>query len=138
MTFDTNQVVFLSGCTHRIVQLWAENQIVSPDSISGHRRHYSAERVLQLCILHGLRRKGLSLQRLRKVNRVIAKAVHRSWVMWFATDGKSAQGLADPNELAYYLAGSKGPMLVIDIECSRQKIERLAEKLREKAQKAAA
>lgn len=137
MTFDTNQVVFLSGCTHRIVQHWDESEFVMPDSTAGHRRAYGPERTLQICVLRELRRKGLSLQRLRKVNPHLAKAVKRP-VLWFATDGKTAQHYSDPYSLAAYLCHARSPMLVVDIEWHRQKIERLAEKLREKAQKAAA
>lgn len=139
MTFNTNQIVFLSGCTERIVQWWDERDVVRPDRKVGHRRMYGPDRTLHVCILQALRKRGFSLQQLRKVNSTLSRVVCRHAVLWFATDGiKTAGGFHDSLSLATFLCSSKEPMLVIDVECHRQKIERLAEKLREKAQKAAA
>ncbi len=66
MTFSTNQVAEAAQVTLRQLQWWDERNVV-PVGISGHRRQYDRQRLLKTMLVAQMRRKGLSLQRTRRV-----------------------------------------------------------------------
>lgn len=66
--FSSSQVVELTGITPRQLQWWDERGIVKP-AREGHRRLYSFEDVAEISVIVELRRRGFSLQRVRKVMR---------------------------------------------------------------------
>src|SRR5246500_5947814 len=71
-TFSTQDVIRLTGITARQLQWWDERGIVVP-ARQGHRRVYSFEDLTEVAVICELRRKGFSLQRMRKVVRFLQK-----------------------------------------------------------------
>jgi DNA-binding transcriptional MerR regulator len=65
-SFTSSQVSQRTGLTPRQLQWWDEQGIVVPLR-EGHRRLYSAKDLAELAILCDLRRRGFSLQRIRKM-----------------------------------------------------------------------
>jgi DNA-binding transcriptional MerR regulator len=64
--FTTNDVIALTGLTGRQLQWWDERGLIKP-SRQGHRRLYSWDQLVTAAVICQLRRRGFSLQRVRKV-----------------------------------------------------------------------
>jgi DNA-binding transcriptional MerR regulator len=64
--FSSNDIVALTGITARQLQWWDEQKIVSPARV-GHRRVYNWDELVTVAVICQLRRRGFSLQRMRKV-----------------------------------------------------------------------
>ncbi len=65
-SFTSSQVSERTGLTPRQLQWWDEQGIVVP-ARQGHRRLYSSKDLAELAILCDLRRRGFSLQRIRRM-----------------------------------------------------------------------
>ncbi|HUO15616.1 MAG TPA: MerR family transcriptional regulator [Verrucomicrobiae bacterium] len=68
--FTSRAIVALTGITPRQLQWWDERGVVKPDR-QGHRRLYSFDQVTEVAVICQLRRKGFSLQGVRKVMRFL-------------------------------------------------------------------
>ena len=64
--FTSNDVILLTGITARQLQWWDERGIVAPER-QGHRRIYNWDELVTVAVICQLRRRGFSLQRMRKV-----------------------------------------------------------------------
>jgi len=64
--FTTSDVIRLTGITGRQLQWWDERGLVTP-ARQGHRRIYSWDQLVTAAVICQLRRRGFSLQRMRKV-----------------------------------------------------------------------
>jgi DNA-binding transcriptional MerR regulator len=64
--FTSNDVIALTGITARQLQWWDERGIVAP-SHEGRRRIYNWDELVTIAVICQLRRRGFSLQRMRKV-----------------------------------------------------------------------
>ena len=64
--FTSNEVIVLTGITARQLQWWDERGIVIPER-QGHRRIYAWDELVTVAVICQLRRRGFSLQRVRKV-----------------------------------------------------------------------
>jgi DNA-binding transcriptional MerR regulator len=64
--FSSNDVIALTGITARQLQWWDERGVVAPKR-EGHRRVYSWDELVTVAVICQLRRRGFSLQRMRKV-----------------------------------------------------------------------
>ena len=96
VTYASREVARMSRVSLRQLQWWDEKHVVSPRH-QGHRRMYTAEEVLEVTLISELRRKGFSLQKLRRVLRFLQKGMDRRLSEVLAgnsdlhllTDGKS-------------------------------------------------
>lgn len=70
--YTSNQVIALTGITARQLQWWDERGLVVPRK-EGHRRLYSLDDVAEMALICDLRRRGFSLQRVRKVMKFVQK-----------------------------------------------------------------
>ena len=70
--FTSQEVVVLTGITPRQLQWWDECGVVEPLR-QGHRRVYSVKNVTEVAVICELRRKGFSLQGVRKVLRFLKR-----------------------------------------------------------------
>src|ERR1700693_2909744 len=70
--FTSREVVALTGISLRQLQWWDERRIVVP-ARQGHRRLYSTEDLAEVAVICELRRRGFSLQRVRKVMRFLQR-----------------------------------------------------------------
>jgi DNA-binding transcriptional MerR regulator len=64
--FSTNDVIAFIGLTSRQRQWWDERGLVTPEH-RGHRRIYSWEQLVTAAVISQLRRRGFSLQKVRKI-----------------------------------------------------------------------
>ena len=71
-TSSSSEVSRLSCVSLRQLQWWDEQKVVSPRH-QGHRRVYSPSEVVEITVIAELRRKGFSLQKIRRVLRFLQK-----------------------------------------------------------------
>src|ERR1700734_1165264 len=94
--FTSGDVARIAGVSLRQLQWWDERNVVSPRQ-EGHRRVYLQQEVVEVSVIAELRRKGFSLQKIRRVLRFLQKemgkrlsdAVAAGTEMHLLTDGKS-------------------------------------------------
>ena len=65
-TFSSSDVSRIAQVSLRQLQWWDERKVVSPRH-EGHKRVYLAEEVIEITVIAELRRKGFSLQKIRRV-----------------------------------------------------------------------
>lgn len=66
MIYSSLQVAALTGVSLRQLQWWDEQGVVTPMQ-RAHRRLYRRSEVLEVALIVGLRRKGVSLQKIRQI-----------------------------------------------------------------------
>jgi len=118
--FTSREVVDLTGITPRQLQWWDERKIVIPGR-DGHRRLYSFEDLSEVAVICELRRKGFSLQRVRKVIRFLqrefskrlAETVSGTSDYHLLTDGKTLYLETSPQQIVDILKNSRQPMLAV-------------------------
>ena len=94
--FTSVDVARMCGVSLRQLQWWDERSVVSPRQ-DGHRRVYLPQEVLEVSVIAELRRKGFSLQKIRRVLRFLQKdmgkrlsdALAGNSEIHLLTDGKS-------------------------------------------------
>src|ERR1700758_5776853 len=74
--FTSREVIALTGITARQLQWWDERGVVQPER-EGHRRLYSMEHLTEVAVICELRRKGFSLQGVRKAMRFLDRELGR-------------------------------------------------------------
>lgn len=118
--FTSRDVVAMTGITPRQLQWWDERGIVVP-AREGHKRLYSFEDLSEVAVICELRRRGFSLQRVRKVirflqkefSRRLAETVSGSSDYHLLTDGKTLYLETSPQQIVDILKNSRQPMLAI-------------------------
>lgn len=77
--FTSHEVMTLTGLTPRQLQWWDERGVVKPQR-EGHRRLYSLNQLTDVAVICELRRKGFSLQGVRKVLRFLDRELGKGLV----------------------------------------------------------
>ncbi len=116
--FTSNEVVALTGITPRQLQWWDERGVVKPQR-EGHRRVYSLNQLTEVAVICQLRRKGFSLQGVRKVMRFLdrefgkglAEIVDRSSEVHLLTDGNHLYLETSAKQIVDILKNSNQPIL---------------------------
>jgi len=119
-TFTSRDVVALTGITPRQLQWWDERGIVVP-AREGHRRLYSMGDLTEVAVIWELRRRGFSLQRVRKVMRFLqrefgkrlAETVGGASDYHLLTDGSSLYLETSARQIVDILKNARQPMLAI-------------------------
>jgi DNA-binding transcriptional MerR regulator len=119
-SFPSNEVVALTGITARQLQWWDERGVVKPEH-QGHRRLYSMQNLTEVAVICELRRKGISLQGVRKVMRFLqrefgkglAEIVSRSSDIHLLTDGTHLYLETSARQIVDILKNSSQPILGI-------------------------
>jgi DNA-binding transcriptional MerR regulator len=119
-SFTSQEVIRLTGITARQLQWWDERGLVVP-ARQGHRRIYSFEDLTEVAVICELRRKGFSLQRMRKVVRFLqkefskrlAETVSGSSNYHLLTDGNALYLETSPQQIVDLLKNSRQPMFAI-------------------------
>jgi DNA-binding transcriptional MerR regulator len=70
--FISSEISGITGVSLRQLQWWDEQKVVSPRH-EGHKRLYLAEEAIEIAVIAELRRKGFSLQKIRRVLRFLQK-----------------------------------------------------------------
>ena len=118
--FTTREVIQFTGITPRQLQWWDERGIVIP-AREGHRRLYSMEDLAEVAVICELRRRGFSLQRVRKVMRFLqrefskrlAETVSGASEYHLLTDGKTLYLETSARQIVDILKNARQPMLSI-------------------------
>lgn len=118
--FPSNEVIALTGVTARQLQWWDERGVVKPERI-GHRRLYSMQNVMEMAVICELRRKGFSLQGVRKVMRFLQREfgkglgeiVGRNSHVHLLTDGTHLYLETSARQIVDILKNSSQPILGI-------------------------
>ena len=118
--FTTREVIQFTGITPRQLQWWDERGIVVP-AREGHRRLYSMEDLADVAVICELRRRGFSLQRVRKVMRFLqrefskrlAETVSGASEYHLLTDGKTLYLETSARQIVDLLKNTRQPMLSI-------------------------
>ena len=118
--FLSADVARMAGVSLRQMQWWDEAKLVSP-RIKDHRRVYITEQVLEILTVAALRRKGLFLQRIRKVLRLLRRELGQqrtpllAWrsKVYLITDGNSVVVDGYPNGVLKRIAEAKHPMYLV-------------------------
>src|SRR5512140_283113 len=119
-TFTSNVVVALTGITPRQLQWWDERGIVAP-ARQGRNRLYSMEDLAEVAVICELRRKGFSLQRVRKVMRFLQREFGKRLVetassgsdYHLLTDGRDIYLETSPAQVIDILKNARQPMLAV-------------------------
>ncbi|MFZ0815615.1 MAG: MerR family transcriptional regulator [Candidatus Sulfotelmatobacter sp.] len=118
--FPSQDVIALTGITARQLQWWDERGVVKPER-QGHRRLYSMQNLTEIAVICELRRKGFSLQGVRKVMRFLerevgkglAEIVGRNSDVHLLTDGKHLYLETSARQIVDILKNSNQPILGI-------------------------
>ena len=118
--FTSRDVVALTGITPRQLQWWDERGIVRPVR-EGHRRLYSMSQLTEVAVICQLRKKGFSLQGVRKVMRFLdrefgkglAEVVDRGSEIHLLTDGTHIYVETSAKQIVDILKNSNQPILGI-------------------------
>jgi len=116
--FTSRDVVAMTGITARQLQWWDERGVVKPER-EGHRRLYSLNQLTEMAVICELRRKGFSLQGVRKVMRFLdrefgkglAEIVGNASEFHLLSDGKRLYLETDAHQIVDILKNSAQPIL---------------------------
>jgi DNA-binding transcriptional MerR regulator len=118
--FTSEQVVALTGITPRQLQWWDERGIVVP-ARDGRNRLYSMDDLAEIAVVCQLRKKGFSLQRVRKIMRYLQRELGKRLVetvtagsdYHLLTDGKRIYLENSANQVIDILKNAKQPILAV-------------------------
>jgi len=118
--FISNDVIAFTGITARQLQWWDERGIVAPGR-RGHRRVYTWDELVTVAVICQLRRRGFSLQRMRKVIRFLqeefgtslAAAVSASSEYHLLSDGTHLYLRTSARQVVDLLKNARQPMFDI-------------------------
>lgn len=128
--FSSAEISEIAGVSLRQLQWWDEQKVVSPRH-EGHKRVYLAEEAVEIAAIAELRRKGFSLQKIRRVLRFLEKEMTRrvtevfsaSSEMHLVTDGKAVYLETDQNRIIDIFKNAVQPMFLV---CVTDLVNRLS------------
>lgn len=128
--FTSLDVSVLTKVSLRQLQWWDEQGLVSPRQ-SGHRRLYTKFEVLQVSLINGLRKKGISLQKIRPLlGRLSLDDVHeavnhggRAGDAYFLTDGEEVYLEHSPASVVKIVLESDLPVTALNLSAFQRGIE---------------
>ena len=130
-TYSSIEVSRIAQVSLRQLQWWDERKVVSPRH-EGHKRIYLSEEVIEITVIAELRRKGFSLQKIRRVLRFLQREMGRRLAevmeansdLHLITDGKSIF-LEDQNDrIIDLMKNARQPMFLV---CVTDQAKRLDE-----------
>src|ERR1041385_8137970 len=130
-TYSSVEVSTLASVSLRQLQWWDERKVVSPRH-EGHRRVYYPAEVIEITVIAELRRKGFSLQKIRRVLRFLqremgkrlAEVMDSTSNLHLVTDGKSIFLEDQQDRIIDILKNAKQPMFLV---CVTDQARRLGE-----------
>jgi DNA-binding transcriptional MerR regulator len=139
--FTSRDVVVLTGITPRRLQWLDERHIVSPVR-AGHRRLYSMSDLTEVAVICELRSRGFSLQKVRKVMRLLqrefgkrlAEGVSGDSEHNLLTDGNALYLETSPKHIVDILKNTRQPLLAI---CLSDKVRQVRAVIRSSKKRSA-
>ncbi len=134
--YSSNEVMALTGITARQLQWWDERGLVVPER-QGHRRLYTLDDVAEVAVICDLRRRGFSLQRVRKVIRFLQREMGKRLVetvgasseCHLLTDGRHIFLENSARQVVDVLKNSRQPMLAV---CLSDTVRQIRAEIRER------
>ncbi len=134
-SYTSSDVARISGVSLRQLQWWDERKVVSPRQ-DGHRRVYQQAEVMEVSVIAALRRKGFSLQKIRRVLRYLQKemgkrladAVASDNEVHLLTDGKNIYLEESNDRVVDLLKNAKQPMFLVCVTDQLRKFDLAAKK----------
>lgn len=120
--YTSIEVARLAGVSLRQLQWWDERNVVSPRH-DGHRRIYLPQEAVEVTVIAELRRKGFSLQKIRRVLRFLQKemgkrlsdAIATESDIHLLTDGKSIYVEDSRDRIIDILKNARQPMFLVSV-----------------------
>jgi DNA-binding transcriptional MerR regulator len=130
-TYSSSEVSTVAGVSLRQLQWWDERKVVSPRH-EGHRRIYFPAEVIEITVIAELRRKGFSLQKIRRVLRFLqremgkrlAEVMQASSHLHLVTDGKNIYLEDQHDRIIDILKNARQPMFLV---CVSDQAKRLSD-----------
>ena len=130
-TYTSTDVAKIAQVSLRQLQWWDERKVVSPRH-EGHKRIYLPEEVIEITVIAELRRKGFSLQKIRRVLRFLQREMGRRLAdvlssdskLHLLTDGKSIFLEDQQDRIIDLLKNARQPMFLV---CVSDQVKRLDE-----------
>src|SRR6185437_1424018 len=129
-TFTSTEVARIAQVSLRQLQWWDERKVVSPRH-EGHKRVYVPEEVVEITIIAELRRKGFSLQKIRRVlrflqremGRRLGEARARNSNLYLLTDGRSISLEDQQDRIIDLLKQARQPMFLVSVTDQVQRLD---------------
>ncbi len=130
-TFSSSDVARIAEVSLRQLQWWDERKVVSPRH-EGHKRVYHPDEVIEITVIAELRRKGFSLQKIRRVLRFLQRemgkrlsdVLEKQSDLHLVTDGKSIFLEDQHDRIIDILKNARQPMFVV---CVSDQVRRLGD-----------
>lgn len=130
-TYSSSDVSRIAQVSLRQLQWWDERKVVSPRH-QGHKRVYLAEEVIEITVIAELRRKGFSLQKIRRVLRFLQREMGKRLTevldkqsdLHLVTDGKTIFLEDQQDRIIDILKNAKQPMFLV---CVSDQVRRLTD-----------
>ncbi len=127
--YNSSEVARICGVSLRQLQWWDERNVVSPRQ-DGHKRIYMPEEVVEISVIAELRRKGFSLQKIRRVLRFMQRdmgkrlsdAMTASADIHLLTDGKTIYLEDAHTRVIDIMKNARQPMFLV---CVTDQLKRL-------------
>lgn len=134
-TYTSTDVARIAQVSLRQLQWWDERKVVSPRH-EGHKRIYLAEEVVEITVIAELRRKGFSLQKIRRVLRFLQREMGRRLAevlssqlgLHLLTDGKSIFLEDQQDRIIDLLKNARQPMFLVSVSDQVKRLDELPKK----------
>jgi len=134
-TCSSSDVARIAGVSLRQLQWWDEQKVVSPRH-EGHRRVYAPAEVVEISVIAELRRKGFSLQKIRRVLRFLQRDMGKRLVevmngsgeMHLLTDGKTILLEETESRVIDLLKNARQPMFLVCVSDQVRRIQLMQRK----------
>jgi DNA-binding transcriptional MerR regulator len=143
--YNSSEVARICGVSLRQLQWWDERSVVSPRQ-DGHKRVYMKEEVVEISVISELRRKGFSLQKIRRVLRFLQKdmgkrlsdALAASSDVHLLTDGKSIYLEDASDRIIDLLKNARQPMFLVSVSDQVRRLNAASERKPARSESSAA
>ncbi|MEK7407357.1 MAG: MerR family transcriptional regulator [Acidobacteriota bacterium] len=128
--YSSKEVSTIAHISLRQLQWWDERNVVSPRH-QGHKRVYAPQDVIEISVIAELRRKGFSLQKIRRVLKFLQREMGRRLSdllaggsdMHLLTDGRSIYLEERQERIIDILKAARQPMFLV---CVTDQVRRLS------------
>src|SRR6266446_5629951 len=134
-SFTSSDVSRIAQVSLRQLQWWDERKVVSPRH-EGHKRVYQPAEVIEITVIAELRRKGFSLQKIRRVLRFLqremgkrlANVVQAASDLHLVTDGKSIYLEDQYERIIDLFKNAQQPMFLVCVSDQARRLEDVGRK----------
>lgn len=129
-TYSSMEVSRVAQVSLRQLQWWDERKVVSPRH-EGHKRIYLSEEVIEITVIAELRRKGFSLQKIRRVLRFLQREMGRRLAEVMAansdlhliTDGKAIYLEDHHDRIIDLMKNARQPMFLVCVTDQARRLD---------------